>query len=137
MDKGKAGKRLGKPTPLEYGFLFGGPALFLLIAWALASSFIGPPPREATVKQIRQGAVKVGMSEADVLAKVGKPKGIIPKDDGGFTYRYQSSAWDPDRKSPLEEDAYVEFSDSGSVSGISFDSRVPDPVPGDKSSAKP
>jgi hypothetical protein len=74
---------------------------------------------------MREGAVKVGMTEADVLSKVGKPKGIVDKADGGYTYRYQSSAWDPDRKVPLEEDAYVEFTGSGTVSSITFDSRIP------------
>jgi len=125
--------RLGKATPLEKAFLFGGPIAFLAIAWFMATSFLGPAPQVSTVRKIKEGAVKAGMSEVEVLKVAGEPKGRIDKPDGAFTYRYQSSAWDPDRKTPLEEDAYIEFSANGFVTTLTFDSRVP-PTP---SEAKP
>jgi hypothetical protein len=125
--------KLGKATPLELVFLYGAPVLFLALAWYLATSFLGPPLQVSTVRQIKDGAVKTGMSEVQVLRAVGEPKGRIEKTEGAFTYRFQSSAWDPDRKVPLEEDAYIEFDANGYVTSLSFDSRVP-PTPSD---AKP
>ncbi|MGV3618108.1 MAG: hypothetical protein ACO1SV_22510 [Fimbriimonas sp.] len=117
--------KLDKPKPIDYAVMFGGPILFLLIAFFGIRTFVGPPPPVQVVQRLRDGAVKVGMTEAEVLATVGEPKGTIEKSDGGFTYRYQRSAWDSARSTFLEEDAYIEFSSSGTVTGINFDSRVP------------
>lgn len=117
--------KLDKPKPIDYLVMFGGPILFLLIAVAGIRSLMGPPPPVQVVQRLRDGAVKVGMTENEVLATVGQPKGRVEKSDGGFTYRYQRSAWDSQRNTLLEEDAYIEFSAGGSVTGVTFDSRVP------------
>jgi hypothetical protein len=117
--------KLDKPKPIDYAVMFGGPLIFLLIAFVGIRSFVGPPPPVPVVQRLRDGAVKPGMTEGEVLAAVGPPKGRLEKGDGGFAYRYQRSAWDSQRSTFLEEDAYIDFSAGGTVTGITFDSRVP------------
>lgn len=117
--------KLDKPKPIDYVVMFGGPLIFLVIAFFGIRSLVGPAPPTQVVQRLRDGAVKVGMTEAEVLSVAGEPKGRIEKSDGGFTFRYQRSAWDTQRNTFLEEDAYIEFSSAGTVTGITFDSRVP------------
>lgn len=117
--------KLDKPKPIDYAVMFGGPILFLLVAVMGIRSFLGPPPPVQVVQRLRDGAVKPGMTENEVLAAVGEPKGRIEKPDGGFAFRYQRSAWDSQRNTFLEEDAYIDFSAGGTVTGVTFDSRVP------------
>lgn len=105
--------------------MFGGPLLFLAIAWVGITSLLGPPPPASPVQKLRSGWVKPGMTESEVLAAVGKPAGESERPAGGFTYRYQGSAWDNERRTFLEEDAYVDFSATGQVSSVTFEARVP------------
>lgn len=121
--------------PADYVVLYGMPILFLALAALLVSLYIGQSPQVGVVQRIRNGAVKPGMSEQEVLQRAGPPKGVVEREDGGFTYRYQSSAWDPERRVPIEEDAYVDFGSSGVVGNVTFDSRVPEPAPSTESPA--
>jgi hypothetical protein len=116
-----------KPAAVDYAVMFGGPAVFLAIVYFGMTSLIGPPPPPNPVDRLREGAVRPGMTEGQVLRNVGRPKGIMDGSDG-YTYRYQRSSWDPQRRLFVEEDAYVDFDDSGRVARISFDSRVPTPA---------
>jgi hypothetical protein len=125
-------------TPMrtaDYVVLYGMPILFLALAALLVSLYLGQSPQVGVVQQIRNGAVKAGMPEQEVLQRAGPPKGIVEREDGGYTYRYQSSAWDPERRVPIEEDAYIEFGPTGVVGNITFDSRVPEPAPSKESPA--
>jgi hypothetical protein len=117
--------KLEKPKPIDYAVMFGGPIVFLLIAFLGIRSLVGPPPPVHAVQRLRDGAVRVGMTEAQVRQAVGEPKGTLDKLDGGFAYRYQRSTWDTQRNTFLEEDAYVDFSPEGAVTAVSFDSRTP------------
>ena len=105
--------------------MFGGPLVFLAIAVLGIRMLMGPAPPTQAVQRLRDGAVRTGMSESEVRRLVGEPKGTIEKSDGGYTYRYQRSAWDSSRNTFLEEDAYVDFSASGTVTSVVFDSRIP------------
>ena len=117
--------KLDKPTPIDYAVMFGGPILFLLVAFLGIRSLLGPAPPVHAVQKLRDGVVRVGMRESEVLMAVGEPKGIVDKPDGGFTYRYQRSAWDPQRNTFIEEDAYVDFTPDGTVASVAFDSKIP------------
>lgn len=110
--------------------MFGGPILFLLIAFFGLRALVGPGPVESPVQKLRNGAVSVGMREDEVLSKIGRPKSATERPEGGFTYRYQRSSWDNQRSTMLEEDAYVDFSAGGTVTGITFEARTPPINPG-------
>lgn len=107
--------------------MFGGPALFLIIAIVGLRALLGPIPEPHPVQRLRDGVVSAGASEAEVLKKIGRPHSVAERDGGGFSYRFQRSAWDPGRMTFMEEDAYVDFSSDGRVSSISFESRIPEP----------
>ena len=117
--------KLDRPKPIDYAVMFGGPILFLGLAWIGIQSLLGPAPPVSAVQKLRGGAVKVGMKEPEVRAAVGGPVGLSDRADGGFTYRYQGSSWDNGRQTFAEEDAYVDFSSSGQVTAVTFESRVP------------
>lgn len=117
---------LDKARPVDYLVLILGPALFLLIAWYGIQSLLGPPPTINSVQKLRDGAARVGMSEGELLKAVGPPKSVSSRPDG-VTYRYQHSAWDPERKVFIDEDAFVDVDTNGGVTGISFESRTPEP----------
>lgn len=106
--------------------MVGGPVVFFLIAWFGLRAIVGPLPRPNPVQELREGAVRPGMSVREVESSVGTPKSITDRPDGGFTYRYQRSAWDSARGTMLEEDAYIDFSPSDSVTAVTFDARVPE-----------
>jgi hypothetical protein len=122
-------------STVDYLVLYGMPILFLALATFLVSLYLGQAPQVGVVQRIRNGAVRPGMTEQEVLQRAGPPKGVVNREDGGFTYRYQSSAWDPERRVPIEEDAYIDFSSSGVVGNVTFDSRVPDPATSTESPA--
>ncbi len=111
--------------PIDYAVMFGGPILFLLVAFLGVRSLVGPPAPVSAVQRLRDGVVKVGMTESEVVRAAGPPKGITEKPDGGTTLRYQRSAWDAQRSTFLEEDAYVDLSPDGVVTAVAFDARVP------------
>ncbi|MDR3689282.1 MAG: hypothetical protein P4L46_07885 [Fimbriimonas sp.] len=117
-----------KLSAVDYAFMIGGPLVFLLLAVILIRSLLGGTGPENPVTMLREGAVKTGMSEMQVENIVGPPKSTTENPNGGTTFRYQHGAWDSDRRTFLEEDAYVDFDASDQVSGISFESRTP-PLP--------
>lgn len=110
--------------------MFGGPLLFLVIAIVGIRSLLGVGAPDA-MTLLREGAVKVGMTEREVVRAVGEPRVVVEKETGGFTYRYHRGAWDVQRNVFREEDADVEFSPGGRVSSISFHETVP-PLPESK-----
>lgn len=113
--------------PIDYAFMIGGPIVFLLIAWIGVMQLLGPAPAENPVAKLRRDVVKAGMPEAKVIELVGPPKGIEPLSNGGYSFRYQRSGWNQEQKTLQEEDAYVDFTASGTVSSVNFDSREPLP----------
>jgi hypothetical protein len=114
-------------SPLEWAVMVGGPLIFILLAVGGVMAFLGPTPRPNAMEVLRSGKVKPGMREAEVLSVAGQPKASVPRDTGGFFYRYQRSRWNPEASNFTEEDAYVDFDDSGYVTGVSFDARTPSP----------
>lgn len=119
--------KLDRPKPLDYVVMIGGPLVFLAIAWFGLRAIAGGPSHESAIELLREGAVRVGMTEAEVRQAVGSPKAETQSDDGKLTYRYMRSSWDTSRRTFVEEDAYIDFDASGRVSGLAFDSRTPDP----------
>jgi len=117
--------KLDKPKPFDYAVMIGGPAVFLLLAWLGVTSLIGPPPAVNPVQRLRTGMVKAGMTQSEVERLVGPPRAVVDGEEGRVSYRYQKSTWEPDRRTFIEEDAYVDFGPDGTVSGVSFDSRTP------------
>ncbi len=87
---------------------------------------LGSTGPDDPVKLLRNGVVKVGMSQQEVESKVGLPKYTMDRESGGITFRYQHGTWDVERKQFMEEDAFVDFTADGTVSSISFDSKVPE-----------
>jgi hypothetical protein len=117
---------LGKPTAIDYVFMIGGPVAFLAIAvWGILW-LLGPAPPGNPVSLLKKGAVKVGMTPSQVLEKVGNPKSIEPRTGGGFTYRYHRGTEEPF----VEEDAFIDFSESEKVVNVSFERTAVKP-PGD------
>ena len=114
-----------KKGPVDYLVMFGGPILFLAIALWGISAFLGPPAPPNKIQMLRDGVVKVGMSERQVVDLVGEPKATIVKPSGGYSFRYQRSTWIPDRKQFVEEDGYVDFDEAGMVTGVALESRTP------------
>lgn len=117
---------LGKPTALDYAVLFGGPIAFLAIAVFGTLWLLGPAPPNNPVSLLKKGAVQVGMTPEEVVDQVGRPKSIEPRPAGGFTYRYHRGTAEPF----VEEDAYVDFSESGRVVNVTFERTAIRP-PGD------
>ncbi len=108
---------LGKPTAIDYVVMIGGPIAFLAIAvWGIFW-LLGPGPPKNPVSLLKKGVVKVGMAPAEVIERVGNPKSIEPRTAGGFTYRYHRGTEEPF----VEEDAFVDFSESERVVNISFE----------------
>jgi hypothetical protein len=97
--------------------LYGGPIAFLLLGILLVLWVLGPAPPRNPVDLIRKGMVKQGMNEAQVIAAVGQPKGVEPRDDGGKTFRYRHATTEPF----VEEDAYVDLNRDGYVIGTTIE----------------
>ena len=112
-------------TPIDYAVMIGGPSIFIAIAILGIRSLIVTPDAFNPVKRLKDGMVKPGMAEGEVIKLVGDPKSTTENSTGGFTFRYEHGLWDSDRKTFVEEDAYVDFDDASHVSGISFESRTP------------
>jgi hypothetical protein len=121
-----------KLRPIDWAFLIGGPIVFLAIAWFGLNAIIGPGPAPHPVALLRAGRVTPGMTEGEVRALLGPPKADITQEEGKYYFRYQRSSWQSDTKTFVEEDAYVDFESDGRVSGVSFESRTPPPVPADR-----
>jgi hypothetical protein len=117
--------KLDKPTPLDYLVMFGGPILFIIIFAVGILSLLGPAPPKPPVQRLREGVVQIGMSAAEVRQRVGAPKAVTERADGGTTFRYEQSTWDNARGVFLEEDGYVDFSAGGTVTAVTFEARVP------------
>jgi hypothetical protein len=113
--------------PIDWVVVIGGPLLFISIAWFGLQAIIGPPAEVNPVQRLRAGAVSVGMSERAVIQAVGKPKAILDKESGGYYFRYEGSAWDNQAKAFALENSYVDFNESGRVTGVSFEVRTPPP----------
>ena len=114
-----------KLAPIDYVVMIGGPAVFIVIAIIGVRSLLGTAPSTDPVKVLRDGTVSSGMSESEVLSKVGQPKATVTNTNGTTSFRYQHGTWDSERKTFVEEDAYVDFDDTDHVSGVSFESRTP------------
>jgi len=114
-----------KLTGLDYSVMIGGPLIFVAIAVIGIRALLGGQPVIDPVKMLRDGAVSTGMSEHEVLNKVGQPKATIENKNGGTTFRYQHGTWDTDRSTFVEEDAYIDFDESERVSEVSFESKTP------------
>lgn len=108
--------------PVDWAFLIGGPIVFLAIAWFGLQAIIGPPPPLPAVQRIQQGAIRIGMTEGEVIRAVGSPRSVAENEDGTYTFRYQRSRWNPDARIAIEEDAFVDFSPNGVVTAITFES---------------
>ncbi len=108
---------LGKPTAMDYAVMIGGPLAFLLLAVLGILWVLGPGPPPNPVKLIREGAVKNGMSAAEVRRAVGEPKSVVSRPDGGVTWRYRRGTAEPF----VEDDAYVDFGASGHVIGVTVE----------------
>jgi hypothetical protein len=116
---------LGKPTAIDYVVMIGMPAAFLAIAfWGILWAF-GPPPPENPVSRLKQGVVKPGMTQSQVVDAVGRePQSVEPSPDGGFAYVYHRGTSEPF----VEEDAAVHFNSAGFVIRVTFErSAVPIP----------
>lgn len=110
-------RQLSPPTPLDYAIMIGGPLAFLLFAILGMYWVLGPAPPPNPVKLIKDGAVKAGMTYAEVERVVGPPKSIEVRPDGGITWRYRHGTAEPF----VEEDAYVDFGTSGRVINVSVE----------------
>ncbi len=97
--------------------LYGGPLLFLLFGALLVLWVLGPAPPPNPIAEIRSGKVVSGMSIDQVIAAIGRPKGIEPREDGGMTFRYRHGTSEPF----VEEDAYVDINAAGFVFGTSIE----------------
>lgn len=107
--------------------MIGGPLLFMIVAvWGLRQ-LSGPPANVPPVERLRDGSVRPGMTEEEVVKIAGRPKSVSEGADGRTTYRYMDSAWDVQRGTFVEEDAYVDFDSRGQVSNVTFESRTPEP----------
>lgn len=102
---------------LDYAFMIGGPLAFLLVAVLGIYWVLGPGSPPNPVKLIKDGAVKVGMTQDDVQTAVGKPKSVEARPDGGITWRYRHGTAEPF----VEEDAYVDFGSSERVISTSVE----------------
>ncbi len=114
-----------KLTTIDYAVMFGGPAIFIAIAILGIRSLLGSAPVHDSVKLLRDGAVKPGMTQTEVVSKVGQPKSTVENTNGSLTFRYQHGTWDADRHTFVEEDGYVDFDQNETVSGVSFEARTP------------
>jgi hypothetical protein len=115
-----------KLRPVDYAVLFGGPALFLAIAYFGLMAVIGPAPRPNPVKLLQDGAVSVGASVDEAIRKLGKPNSIEERSDGTYVLHYIRTSADGANVS--SDAATVEVSESGRVTGIRFDrSALPQP----------
>jgi hypothetical protein len=121
-------KTAEKKGAVDYLVMFGAPLAFLALAWWGIASLLGPGPAPNAFELLRDGRVKPGMSQGQVIAEVGAPKEVVSRPDGGASLRYQRSTWVPDRKTFVEEDAYVDLDPQGFVTGVAFESRTPAPV---------
>lgn len=111
--------------PADLALLIGLPIGFLIVFWLGIQSFLPDPPPPSGVRLLRQGSVETGMSIVQVEKKLPPPDSVIEKEDGGLIYLYRRTVFDNDLAS---EDAFVEFSADGIVTGIRFD-RVGLPPP--------
>ena len=71
--------------PIDYGFLIGGPLVFLLIAVFGMRAIVGPIPQPSPVQRIKDGEITSGMGYDEVLRKLGKPKEITTAATGDST----------------------------------------------------
>ena len=117
-----------KLQPFDYVVLFLVPLVFILLAWWGIRSLLGPVPKADPVVQLRDGKVKPGMSEGEVLQVVGDPKSRFERETGSYVFRYSRGVWDAEHKTFSQEDADIEFNGDGIVSSVKFDTQTP-PTP--------
>src|SRR5512132_3716760 len=86
---------LGKPTAIDYVFMFGGPILFLAIAFWGILWVLGPVPAPNPITLIKKGEVKVGMSQGQVERVLGEPKSTEPQADGSVNWIYHHGTEEP------------------------------------------
>ena len=110
---------------IDYSVMIGGPVVFILIAVVGIGSLLGTQEITNPISKLKSGEVKIGMDESEVLKRVGQPKSTTDNSSGGLTYRYEHGLWDTERKTFMEEDAYIDFDSTNHVSGISFESKTP------------
>jgi hypothetical protein len=113
--------------PVDYAVLFGGPALFLVVAYFGLMAVIGPAPRSSAVVKLHNGAVTIGMTAGEVSGKLGEPSSVQAKADGGETYHYLGSALEGG--SLVSDEGLVDFDASGRVVGIRYDRSAPPALP--------
>ena len=118
--------RLQKLGPVDYAFLFGGPILFLLVAYFGLMAIIGPAPRPNPVALLRSGTVSVGMDADEVVRKLGPPNATEQRPDGGLVLHYTRTAMDSGTVS--SDEGLVDVGQDGHVTGIRFDRSTP-PLP--------
>jgi hypothetical protein len=116
-----------KPTKLDYVVLVLGPLLFLTIAVLGIRSLLGIGGGPHPVERLRNGEVRAGMSEPQVLALLGSPRLVVNNEDGTYILRYDRSEWNARDKTFTQVDADVRFDANGVVSGVAFDSATPAP----------
>ena len=111
-------------TRLDYAVLYGGPLLFLLIAWLMIRMLLGPVPKPDALRLIREGKVRVGANAQTVLNVLGEPKDLIEHEDGSITFRYVKTVWD--NEAAIEE-GIVEIGASGVVTAVRSERRAVGP----------
>ena len=120
-------KRFENLKALDYAVLFGGPITFLLVAWFGLSALAGPAPRANPIKLLQDGAVTVGTPVNKAIEKLGKPTSIQEKEDGSYVLHYLRTSLD--NASLSSDEALIDVSEGGTVTGIRFDRSAP-PLPG-------
>jgi hypothetical protein len=116
-------RRLRNLAPIDYAFLFGGPILFLLVAYFGLMAVIGPAPRPNPVRLLRNGAIPIGADADRVLHDLGPPNATEQKEDGSLVLHYLRTSMDSGTVS--SDEALVDVSPDGHVTGIRFDRSTP------------
>lgn len=121
-----------KLKPLDYAVMFGGPIAFLVIFWLGVRFIGGPVPEASPVKKLRDGEIEIGAKIVDVQKELGRPSKVQEMADGSYRLIYTRTVFDPATKSDSLDEAVIEFTPTGRVARIRFDTETTPPSQSDK-----
>ncbi|MBC8066084.1 MAG: hypothetical protein H7Y17_14725 [Chlorobia bacterium] len=121
-----------KLKPLDYAVMFGGPIAFLVIFWLGVRLIAGPTPEASPVKKLRDGEIEIGAKMSDVQKELGRPSKVQEMADGSYRLVYTRTVFDPSTKGDSLDEAVIEFTPTGRVARITFDSNTTPPPQTDK-----
>jgi len=109
---------LPKPTRLDYGFMIGGPILFIAIALAGLHAILNPPHPFDPIQRLQSGDVTDGMTVDQVERQVGVPKAVVDNSIGGTTFRYDRTVFQQQSQGFAIVEGDVEFGPEGHVQDV-------------------